>query len=105
MSTEHKLAGYAEPRILELLAGGASVITTLMRNPSNSNVVAIYIDAPTQATGQKSQEAETGCMERLADGQWWSYCGQTRIGAERALCTKCGGHFELNGKSTSGGQS
>ena len=35
-----------------------------------------------------------GCGEKLADGQWWSYCGETDMGqTEPALCTECGGNF------------
>ena len=37
------------------------------------------------------------CYEKLADGQWWGYCGESDMGqTEPVLCTECGGVFILN---------
>ena len=36
------------------------------------------------------------CGRKLADGQWWTYCGETDMGqTSPALCTECGGSFKL----------
>ncbi len=37
-----------------------------------------------------------GCKKRLADGQWWKFCGETDMGQTLpALCTECGGEYKL----------
>jgi hypothetical protein len=36
-----------------------------------------------------------GCLGRFKDSQWWRYCGETDMGSMPALCTQCGGQFEL----------
>ena len=41
-----------------------------------------------------------GCRRRLARGQWWAFCGETDMGQTMpALCTECGGKFELSKES------
>lgn len=36
------------------------------------------------------------CSRALAEGQWWSYCGETDMGQTApALCVDCGGPFKL----------
>lgn len=37
-----------------------------------------------------------GCKRRLADGQWWHFCGETDMGQTLpVLCTECGGQMKL----------
>lgn len=37
----------------------------------------------------------SGCGAPLAEGQWWSFCGETDMGQSLpALCTVCGGKFK-----------
>ena len=37
-----------------------------------------------------------GCGKRLAQGQWWAFCGETDMGQTLpALCTDCGGEYLL----------
>lgn len=44
---------------------------------------------------QKSNDG-TGCGRRLADGQYWTFCGETDMGqTQRAICQECGGTFRL----------
>lgn len=36
------------------------------------------------------------CGKLLKEGQWWHFCGETDMGqTPPALCTECGGRFEL----------
>lgn len=37
-----------------------------------------------------------GCRKKLAEGQWWKFCGETDMGQTLpALCTECGGEHKL----------
>lgn len=43
-----------------------------------------------------SPHAGKGCGQRLATGQYWSFCGETDMGQTApALCTECGGKYKL----------
>jgi hypothetical protein len=37
-----------------------------------------------------------GCQKRLAQGQWWGFCGESDMGQTMpALCVNCGGEYTL----------
>jgi hypothetical protein len=37
-----------------------------------------------------------GCKRKLANGQWWKFCGETDMGQSLpALCVECGGEHML----------
>lgn len=37
-----------------------------------------------------------GCKRKLAEGQWWSFCGEADMGQSLpALCKECGGEYVL----------
>lgn len=37
-----------------------------------------------------------GCRRPLADGQWWTFCGEADMGHTLpVLCTECGGTMQL----------
>jgi hypothetical protein len=39
-----------------------------------------------------------GCKRKLANGQWWKFCGETDMGQSLpALCIECGGEHMLAG--------
>lgn len=37
----------------------------------------------------------SGCRKKLAQDQWWNFCGETDFGSVPALCTCCGGEYIL----------
>jgi len=44
-----------------------------------------------------------GCGEALAEGQWWTYCGETDMGQTApARCTECGGDYKRESDMTIG---
>lgn len=44
----------------------------------------------------------SGCKKKLAEGQWWIWCGETDMGQTGpALCTHCGGPFILEDEPNS----
>lgn len=43
----------------------------------------------------RSLEPPNGCRHRLAEGQYWAFCGEKDMGHTLpALCRECGGEFE-----------
>lgn len=43
-----------------------------------------------------SPHAGKGCKKRLAEEQWFRFCGETDMGQTApALCTECGGEYKL----------
>lgn len=68
------------------------------RHPSPDDLRDAYADAAVDFIDRReAQRGNGGCLRRLKDGQWWRYCGETDMGqTEPALCSECGGTFELD---------
>lgn len=63
-----------------------------------------HIDGDEHLSGYKPIEFEllgirrlpSGCGRRLADNQYWHYCGESDMGqTSPVLCVECGGTFKL----------
>ena len=62
----------------------------------NKNYREDAVAAWNSRSSAQSHEAKKGCGKRLAEGQFWTFCGETDMGQTApALCTECGGEYKL----------
>lgn len=62
-----------------------------------------YVCAMRRKEAKMPKGWKYGCERRLAEGQYWHFCGETDMGQSGpVLCTECGGKFKLH-KNQSGG--
>lgn len=76
----------------------ASAAIAALREPDlPSNKIVLSGDPSASFVDNVIYRKSPGCEKKLAEGQHWTFCGETDMGQTApALCTECGGDLRLS---------